>query len=231
MNIWSFFNQALPAHCVLCQQTCDQLLCPSCLQHLPALGASCQQCGTRLTNTRENNCGGCLQQANTLQRLVALWPYQSPIAELVQQIKLVQRVDLAHFAARRLGHKIRTEIDDLPQALIPVPLSAARWRKRGFNQALEIAKVVSQVIQRPLLYAVARQRHTLPQGQLPYNQRQSNLKDAFCLAQPLEVNHVALVDDVATSLSTLNSVAQCLRQRQPGLRVDGYVLARTQRTN
>jgi ComF family protein len=119
--------------------------------------------------------------------------------------------------ARLLGELFLASLDPavhpLPECLIPVPLHPVRLRERGFNQALELARPISQQLNLPLEpHIVQRRLHTRPQSELSGTTRRLNLRHAFHLAAPVPYRHVALIDDVVTTASTLNELARVLRQ-------------------
>lgn len=112
-----------------------------------------------------------------------------------------------------------------PDALVPIPLYRDRLRQRGHDQALGLARDAARALQVPLAHRILkRTRHTLPQTQLDAGGRRSNLLDAFCADQPCPA-HVALVDDVVTTGSTLSAAAEALR-RAGAVRIDAWVVAR-----
>ncbi|MBG0777269.1 MAG: ComF family protein [Desulfovibrionaceae bacterium] len=133
--------------------------------------------------------------------------------------------------------------------VVPVPLHAARLRWRGFNQSLELARTMLRVLaatarrhpdgaraplpspplSRLAPHLLARVRHTTPQTNLPLAERQTNLKNAFAATDPsaLRGKRILVVDDVATTCSTLHETARTLL-RAGAARVDALVLARTQ---
>ncbi len=111
--------------------------------------------------------------------------------------------------------------------LVPVPLHGGRLRERGFNQSLLIARVLAAHCNLPLAEQhCLRRRATVSQRGLRASERQLNLHDAFALAQPGRVfPHVVIVDDVVTTTSTVNQVAELYR-RAGSRRVDVACLAR-----
>jgi ComF family protein len=114
-----------------------------------------------------------------------------------------------------------------PQLLVPVPLTSARLRERGFNQSVEIARVVSRAIRVPArMRALERTRDAPSQSGLKRRQRRANLRGAFRGARPLEGLHVALVDDVFTTGATAQAATAAL-QRAGAMRVDVWAIART----
>jgi ComF family protein len=95
--------------------------------------------------------------------------------------------------------------------VIPVALHPSRRRQRGFNQALDLARL----LQRPVVPAVRRIRATATQTDLPAAQRHRNVRDAFAVtraAASLVGAVVVLVDDVSTTGATLEACARVLKE-------------------
>ena len=111
--------------------------------------------------------------------------------------------------------------------LIPVPLHGLRMISRGFNQAYELATYASRVLSVDLQAdAIRRKRHTRAQSGLSRKQRRQNLRGAFCWHGPRKpARHVALVDDVMTTGTTVTECARVLK-RAGAKRVDVWVAAR-----
>ena len=99
-----------------------------------------------------------------------------------------------------------------PQLVIPVPLAPLRYRDRGFNQARELARPVCRLLDLRLRSdLVIRHRETREQAALDRNERLKNTQRAFSLVAPVNARHVAIVDDVVTTGSTVNEIAKVLR--------------------
>jgi len=114
----------------------------------------------------------------------------------------------------------------LPDYVIPVPIHMARLRQRGFNQALEIGRYLCKQTGSTLLMdACSRSRDTVSQTELPWKERQKNVRGAFACRQDLTGKHVAIVDDVMTSGATLNELSKVLR-RQGAVTISIWVVAR-----
>ena len=97
----------------------------------------------------------------------------------------------------------------LPEILIPIPLHRKRILKRGFNQASELGRVVSSELQIPIRYNICRRiKNTTSQTHLNESRRRQNLAHAFTVENTADCEHIALIDDVITSGSTVNSLAR-----------------------
>lgn len=100
-------------------------------------------------------------------------------------------------------------------AIIPVPLSEARLRDRGFNQSEILAIHLSKHWRIPVLPdALVRQTATRSQTELTPGERLSNVAGAFSVAQSaldeVRGEHIVLLDDVVTTGSTLGACARAL---------------------
>ena len=114
-----------------------------------------------------------------------------------------------------------------PRYLVVPPLSGPRLRERGFNQALEIAKVVAhQLDLRCESRALVRLRDTDPQHQLDRRARLANLRGAFACVHRFDGEPVAIVDDVVTTGATAETLARLLKQAGAS-RVSVWAVART----
>jgi ComF family protein len=109
--------------------------------------------------------------------------------------------------------------------VLPVPLHPRRHAERGFNQSAEIARFTARALEIPLEARLAvRRSQTRPQVGLTPGQRYSNVQGAFAAAPvSLRGRHVAIVDDVITTGSTVAELARALCEA--GATVDVWCVA------
>jgi ComF family protein len=168
-------------------------------------------------------CGSCLNHPPHFDATLALWRYEFPCDRLVQALKYRARLALARFFARSLASRPMPEVD----LIVPMPLYPKRLAERGFNQALEIARGLARHLGSPIApRGVLRLKDTLPQTQLPYEERAKNVRGAFTCKLDLSGKKIAVVDDVMTTGATLNELARALK-RAGATRVENFVIART----
>jgi ComF family protein len=204
--------------CLLCgAEGGPELLCPACIAELPALPESCPRCA--LPSPAGAVCGNCLNRPPHFDATLALWRYEFPCDRLVQALKYRARLALAGFFARSLASRPLPEVD----LIVPMPLHPKRLAERGFNQALEIARHLGRPIEPR---GVLRVKDTLPQTELPYEERAKNVRRAFLCRVDLSGASVAVLDDVMTTGATLNELARVLK-RAGATRVGNLVIART----
>ena len=116
-------------------------------------------------------------------------------------------------------------------AIVPVPLHRVRQRERGFNQAEELARCLTERFsQLAVRNGLLRIRETPQQTRLSGVERRRNIKGAFALAQEMDCRRktILLVDDVITTGATAEECARTLR-RGGAKQVDVLAVARTVR--
>ena len=209
--------------CFVCRGTARGTLCASCDADLPRLvDPSCPRCA--LASPSGALCGHCLAQPPHYDATIAALAYAFPADALVHALKFRGELALAEYLAGILG---RCLADPGVDSVIAVPLSAARLRSRGYNQAVEIAR--SLFPKKIDLDLCVRGRDTPAQMDLPYEERRRNVRGAFRVRRAATVpTAVALVDDVYTTGATLDACARALRDAGAEV-VDGFTLARAVR--
>jgi len=92
-----------------------------------------------------------------------------------------------------------------------VPMTRRDQRKRGFNQAEVMARVIGKRLDLPVVKLLAKARETELQSKLSAAKRKSNLRDAFRLL-PCVQDQVLLVDDICTTGATVEECARMLKR-------------------
>ncbi len=217
-----------PPTCLLCGDAGWQGrdLCLACDRALPLNTPACPRCGRLLTYESETACGQCQQDPPEFDSTFALFRYQEPVRHLIHNLKYHARYACARLLGEMLAEAL-CSLDEGPELIIPVPLHPSRYRERGYNQALEIARPIARRLQIPLDYSSCiRSLATQPQTQLSNEERLRNVKKAFAVARPIRAKHVAILDDVVTTGATVNELAKVLRKA--GVRrIDIWACART----
>lgn len=152
-------------------------------------------------------------------------PYAFPSDALIGALKYGGRLAIAPVLGRLLATAASGE--PAPDLIVPMPLSAARLRSRGFNQALEIARALpARIADRVAPNLLERQRDTASQASLPVDQRGGNVRGAFRCVRPVSGRTVAIVDDVMTTGATLHEAAVAMKLAGASA-VRGWIVART----
>jgi len=214
----------LPQTCFLCGDLSVQSLCKYCIQDLPRISTCCKRCGC--STIEDDLCWNCQLEPPIFTETKAVFPYRYPIDILIQAAKFNNNLAILALLGDLMAQDLT--IERKPDVLIPVPLHLNRLRQRGYNQALELAKRIARYNTIPVSNnACIRWRDTPPQYTLSGKQRATNLRDAFKIGQ-LEPHwrHVAIVDDVMTTGTTVHEITRILLQA--GIqRVDAWCCART----
>ena len=202
-----------PALCLGCEHELDPGLyfCATCISQLNLLNNPCALCGLE-NQTSGSHCAACLYDPPRWQNLVAPLIYQGLARDLLIQLKFSQSLHLANSLVSSVIHQFRAS-NTLPEVLLPVPLHRKRLLDRGFNQAFEIARALSQLLDIPVdTRALCRIRNTDSQSGLSANQRQKNILKAFSYEALTPYSHVAVVDDIVTTGSTVNEITKTLHR-------------------
>jgi ComF family protein len=205
--------------CFLCRGAASAVLCAACERELPRLAPPlCPRCA--LPSPRAEPCGRCLADPPHYDATLAALEYAFPADALVHSLKFRGELALAPLLGGFLSERITSGVD----FIVPVPLSRQRLKERGYNQAVEIARHLGRG--KLLVSACERSRDTAPQLDLPFEERQRNVRGCFISRQSLDGACVAVVDDVMTTGATLDEMAKTLK-RAGAARVVNWVVART----
>ena len=205
--------------CFLCRGAAREVLCADCDAELPRLTRSlCPRCA--LDSPGGELCGRCLAHPPHYDATIAALAYEFPADALIHALKFRGELALAPLLARLLAERISESVD----CVVAVPLSGQRLRERGYNQAVEIARQLSA--KKPDLALCVREGDVRPQMELPWADRQKNIRGAFRCTRELIGGTVALIDDVMTTGATLDELARTLK-RAGAARVVNWVIART----
>ncbi len=209
-----------PRRCPVCDRPVrpfGALVCRDC-EAVPEkiTGHTCARCG-RPVGARGEYCPDCGRIPHAYDRGGAVFSYRSVSAGLYR-FKYGGRQEYAdwygHLMALRLRDLVRAGALPRPDFLVPVPLSSRRLKKRGYNQALLLARAMSRETGIPLKTDVlARVRDTLPMKDMPLPDRQKNLERAFIVpGNDVRLKSIMLIDDIYTMGTTVDACAEVLRK-------------------
>jgi ComF family protein len=209
-----FYELTVPPVCFACGERSLTPLCDGCVTAIePIEEPVCPICGRPVIYDVEM-CAKCRDDKPLFDMARALAVYDFPMREAVLGLKTRQGRGLADFLAPRFVNAFRDEIAEA-DALTYVPVSPGRLRKRGFNQAKELALAVSGLSGCPVVDALKMVRPVKDQGQLDKAKRRENVEAAFVVrknAPSLIEQELILVDDVITTGSTASACAKALKE-------------------
>lgn len=227
----SLIHKLIAPTCLLCLEPGQPPaldLCSECEADLPRCLRGCALCAAPVTGPAIA-CARCLERRPAFDAVLAPYRYEFPLVELVHRLKYGGQVAVARILgtllARRIAERGATAVD----ALLPVPLHAAREASRGYNQAGEIARFAAELLALPVARNLAtRVRATEEQAALPAIARRINVSGAFAVRDAGLPSAVAIVDDVLTTGSTADALARELK-RAGCRRVEVWAVARAAR--
>ena len=143
-------------------------------------------------------------------------------------IKYKNKPQLARYFGNEIGKTLQGQSAFTSiQALIPVPLHPKKAFIRGYNQSEQIALGISDSLQVPVNKKLVKKvRHTETQTTKSRFKRWDNVQNSFLIHDSvLRMDHVAIIDDVITTGSTIESIAQELLKKNPQLSISVITLA------
>lgn len=151
------------------------------------------------------------------------------LQKLIFQLKYHYHKEIGVILGKHAGYALEntpfTEID----LLIPVPLHPKKQRKRGYNQSEWIAKGFGEALNKPVRTDILKRIvHTDSQTRKSRLQRFDNVNKVFSAISCADIagKHIALVDDVVTTGSTLTACADALRDKTKNVQISIICLAK-----
>ncbi len=240
---WTLLRRALrslpvaawPASCAACGAPLPAAavrgVCPACwVSPPPVVPPACPTCALPLP--RGERCPDCSGRARGAlpDGAAAAWLYGGRTVRLHRLLKFQGDLRLAGPLAERMARAHLLAGLPPPDLVVPVPPDPSRSRGRGRVPSL-LARHVAGRLGRPLLPGALRKvRPTPSQATAPGRaERETNLRGAFhAREEAVRGRSILVVDDVATTGSTLREAVRALRAGRAAL-VATLVLARTPR--
>jgi len=184
--------------------------CPDCQTRVPRIVEPfCEKCGIPIRKT--GLCEKC-QLNPPVYRFLRSWAvFDSPIQNALHTLKYRRNIGLGDSLALQMAefvHSLQWDLD----MIAPVPLGRKRLKERGYNQVGLVARPLAYEL--GLEYAphvLAKTRDTRSQVGLNPQERGENVSKAY-QAHPSAAKRksILIVDDVATTGSTISACAEAL---------------------
>ena len=221
-------NLLFPPYCLICGKR-GSYLCQECREKLTVVNYQiCPVCGRpALLGKTHPRC----QSRYSLDGLFSVFSYRSSFSLAVKKAKyqpflfaaireLVSPI-LPYLKKEKDFAFLREVLEKERPLLVPIPLSYARFRWRGYNQTRIIAMILGEEWQLPLADdLLIRIKKTGSQSLLSRKERQRNLKEAFAINYQSAVFRgdrnalppILLVDDIWTTGATMRTAANVLKR-------------------
>jgi competence protein ComFC len=212
-------NIIFPIECAGCGKE-DVWLCADCLEKIAwRENNACPFCGK--TSTMGATCSACRGKHSLEGILVAADYSDHRVENLIKKLKY----SFARESADAIGEIICRQWKKAANSgkgdklvwreavVAPIPLHKKRYNWRGFNQAALIAEYFATHLNLPYRELITRQKYQTPQAKLSGAERQKNLSGCFAISRENVMDKkIILVDDVATTGSTLDEAAKTLKE-------------------
>jgi ComF family protein len=207
-----------PIRCLSCGKL-DFWICDDCINNLPEKTEQFCPCCESMQTPGGKTCFSCKPHFPLAGIFAATSYSEKLVTNAVHNYKYRVISDLHIPLGKILTRAICHSPLPLPDLIVPVPLHPRRLRWRGFNQSAFLARQLAGNMATGLTIPVdekilVRIRPTLPQMQIKnYASRKKNIRNAFFAAESkLNGKTVLLVDDIATTGSTLSECAEVLKK-------------------
>ena len=203
-----------PPRCPICDEIVylwEKGICNSCMKKIQYVeNPRCLKCGKHISDAAKEYCEDCENRTHFYQGGRALYEYKE-VASAVYRFKYGGRQEYAKVFGEEIAFYLGEYILNLkPDALIPVPMYPSKERKRGYNQATLLARVLGKELQIPVYEKVIKRvTNTKPLKFLNPEERLNNLKKAFILEENgVKLSTIIIIDDIYTTGSTVDTMAK-----------------------
>lgn len=213
-----------PRQCVGCQRF-GVWMCNDCRAELVwVVTQKCYVCGK--LSQDGGTCDVCRRKTGLDGLVVGLHFEEGPIQRAIYEIKYDGNYEIGGVLVGVLldkytGNKLLEKSD----LISFVPQHKSRERLRGYNQSKILATLLANELGKECYSLLNKKIPTVPQAELTRKERIANLVGSFEAVCQLNGQRVILVDDVATTGTTLAECASALKEAGAG-KVYGLVIAR-----
>lgn len=214
----NLLNLLYPRRCPLCHRILKdsrELICRECAGSLkPVSGARCFKCG-KPVGEEEEYCKDCQSHPKAFDQGRGIFLYDKQMKQSIMKFKYYGCREYGRFYARAMYIYAGMEMRKWkPDVLVPVPMYWRKKRMRGFNQAEFLAQHLSLYSGIPTDSSLIKKvRETDSQKKLDAVHRRKNLQNAFEASENVKGKRILVIDDVYTTGSTMDVIAQLLREK------------------
>jgi ComF family protein len=221
----SIIDLIFPKLCLGCGRE-GQYICSDCLSKIRLLKPACPYCEkASIDGFTHTKC----QKVFGLDGLTSIWKYEGVIKKAIWALKFKYATEVAKELQNYMVTELKNNLMPNDYCLVPIPIYWQRENVRGFNQSVEIGKMVAENMGWKFVSdLLIKNKQTVSQVELSVEDRKKNLRGSFslnsCSFLPPD-SSVLLFDDVFTTGSTLHEAAKVLK-RAGVKKVWGMTMAR-----
>jgi ComF family protein len=218
MQEFLLFNILLPNQCIICQQLNQFNLCNDCIAQISNKSILwLKENNHSIFKPKENTLIQNLDKNSYIKGILSCTDFKHKIIKKsIHYLKYKNLPQLANplgaIMLRTLSQHLRIR-DNL--LLCPIPLHSQRLQFRGYNQADLLSQYLHKQLKLNLYLDLHRIRNTSQQMRIQNRQnRVQNMDNAFqANRKNIENQTIILIDDVTTTLSTIQQAAKALSQQ------------------
>ena len=223
-------NLIYPQTCGICGKITTKTICPKCNRELKKQ--------SEINIFTENEIDENFEE-RYFNELMYIFKYEGQIRQLIIDYKFNEKSYMYKtFVNFLLNNKKIFENIKKYDKIIPVPISKKRYKERGYNQSLLIAKeIVRQISKRRLETdekntikiskkqtnlelvnnCLIKTKNIIEQSKLNKEDRQQNIQGVYSIQNKKIITNkkILLIDDIYTTGSTVNECSRILQQANP----------------
>ena len=219
MRIFDIITDLIfPRRCAICDEVIPYGGGSVCSSHtdLPYVKPPvCMRCGKEIDSEEREFCLDCERHFRNFEKVFPVFNYLEPVKTSVLAIKYHEKIEYCDFYGKQMADKVRPYAAQYGiDAVTCVPLHRKKLRKRGYNQAQELARVVAGELGLPLCSdMLVRDRYTAPQKSLDNLERANNIKESMTIGKVYpQYKNILIVDDIYTTGVTIDVCASLLKE-------------------
>ena len=227
MKISNLIKFIFPKRCVVCDSILPygnsidcEFICNDCKDKIEFIHEpTCIKCGAMINDSDEAYCERCKAKLwNNYISGFGLCRYNDFVKESLHKVKYQGRAEFIEFYGKLIARMYFNKFKEISaDYLIPVPIHKKRFKSRNFNQASILAECISKELLNLGLdikvnnNIAFRVKNTKVLNKLGNAERGSELNDAFYINSVSGVDTVIIVDDIYTTGSTIDKLAEMLK--------------------
>ena len=206
--------------CIYCNKELNMpdkyCMCKNCFTHLKFNNNKvCKKCGIKIFGEIDI-CRKCVKNKRSFEKAISVFEYEGTIKDLVKKFKFSGSKYLGEYLGKFMVDKY-SESNINADLVLPVPLHSSSYKKRGFNQAAELAKCFESIL--PVNYkCLIKTKKTPKQAKSDLKSRLTNLTGCFDVINPevIKGKTILLIDDIYTTGATAEECAKTLHTSGAG---------------
>ena len=212
-GVWDLLFPPLCFNCQIRLEDEEHKICQKCWAKIPEINPE-------IINKKD--------RGKFLDKLESLWLFDNNFKNIVHYLKYSNCPSIGKEMGWRMGKYLlnNNELIYSNPILIPIPLHPVKKREREYNQSELIAKGIAEVTGLKVCNSVVkRTKDTKSQTKMNRDERMENMQNAFKFIKKPESQCIILIDDVFTTGTTMNCVAEVIKANNENIFIVGFSCA------